>query len=294
MNVVLLVAEESFESRMELTLEAKRGLFEATVGADTETDSMERSTLARRIATLLNESFAATTAKLPVEPAEPTAAIAEAAPGTPPDPVAEARKRLGEQTLDRLMRTRDGRLVGIVAEGAALPPPEAAGPVMLLPAQAATALGAFGEASPLSGAEVLFERATAPALSPEHERRSGQLAAAQRKLAGARALAAQDLGGEALGLLRDGLALLCRAAAATDPGEATPALLATVFGELVPSSALTASEAAALARAGELARAFGSSPARPPAPLVEDLAKEASALHARLSQSLVAGTQAVA
>ncbi len=268
-NVVLLVAEDSIETRMEATLAAKRGLFEATVGQDVETDAMERSGLARRVATLLSESFAAPTGPTPGEPAPAK------------DPVQEARERLGDERLERLLRGRDGRLVGILAEGAEALPPEVTGGVLLLPAQAAAALLAFGEASPLAGAEVLFERAQAKA-DPEEARRGAQRAAAERKIAGARALAAQEMGGEALGLLRDALALLCRSCADRDPGEDAAALLGAIYGEMVPKGALSADEVNALSRASELARAFGSSAARPPAGLVEQIAREAAALSGRL------------
>jgi hypothetical protein len=272
-NVVLMVAENCIESRMEATLEAKRGLFAATVGDDTTTDVIERTTLAGRLSTLLNASFAAPTGPIPGTPVEaPKVDLAQA-----------VRERLGEGALEKLLRTRDGRLVGVVPDGSALPPAEAAGEVLLLHSQAAAALAAFGESSPLAGSEVVFERAAQPQPpDPEATRRGAQLAAAERKLKGARALSEQDLGAEALGLLRDALVLLCRAAAERDPGEEPAALLASVYGELVPRGALSAVEASALTRAGELARAFGMSAARPQAALVQEVAKDASALAERI------------
>ena len=274
-NAVLLVAEDSIESRMEGTLEAKRGLFEATVGADTTTDTLERTGLARRIATLLTENFAA-----------PTAAAAPAAEQPAADPARELRERLGEQALQRLLRTRDGRMVAVLAEGASVPPEGATGPELLLPAQAAAALTAFGEASPLAGAQVLFERAASP-VGPETARRRALLVAAERKLAGARVLDKQDLGGEALGLLRDALALLCRTAGERDPGEEPASLLAAVYSELIPQKALSPADANALTRASELARAFGASSAHPPPSLVSELAAETADLASRIGERLL-------
>jgi hypothetical protein len=155
----------------------------------------------------------------------------------------------------------------------------------MLPANAAAAINLFGEASPLAGSEVLFERQV-PAPDPEATRRRMQLAAAERKLTGARALGEQDLGTEALGLLRDALTLMCRASAERDPGEEPAALLAAIYSELVPKAQLLAADASALTRAGELARAFGMSAARPPPALVLAVAKDATDLAARLRERL--------
>jgi superfamily II DNA or RNA helicase len=75
-NVVLLVSEGSFEERMEGTLDGKRALFAAAIGDDQETVELERSSMARRIATLLSGEFAASTGKpaAVTAPADPVAA----------------------------------------------------------------------------------------------------------------------------------------------------------------------------------------------------------------------------
>jgi len=132
-------------------------------------------------------------AQVAQKPAGLTLAKQEAKKPAPADPVSEVRERVGQETLERLLRTRDGRLIGVVAEGMALPPAEVAGPVLMLPANAAAAINLFGEASPLAGSEVLFERQV-PAPDPEATRRRMQLAAAERKLTGARALGASGRG----------------------------------------------------------------------------------------------------
>ena len=108
---------------MEGTLDAKRALFAAAVGDDRETKELERSTMARRIATLLTGEFAASTG------AKPAAA--------PPDPVAALRARVGP-ALAEVSRLADGRLVGLVRGEV---PADAVEGTVLLPASAAAALG---------------------------------------------------------------------------------------------------------------------------------------------------------
>jgi hypothetical protein len=152
---------------------------------------------------------------------------------------------------------------------------------VLLPKAGADALAQLGEASPLAQVEVIF-RAQAPTPpDPALLARRALLAAATRKLAAAGALIAAGMGGEALCLLRDALACGCRAAAEEDPGEASAALLGTVYGALVPAGAITEADAAALAKSGELARAFAGS-AEPPTGLLAGVEKEARDLLARV------------
>lgn len=105
---------------------------------------------------------------------------------------------------------------------------------------------------------------------------------AERKLVAASALSEAGQGAEALPLYRVALELACRAIDPVgDPGDDAAALLAEIHGSLVPSGLLTAAEAAAIARAGEAARAFGGSTLPPPAALVAAVAGDAEALVAR-------------
>jgi SNF2-related domain/Helicase conserved C-terminal domain len=280
-NVVLLVSEASFEERLETTLDAKRALFAAAVGDDETITEVSRSTLASRIATMMGAEFAAATgAPAPPPPAEPTPA--------PANDVDLLRARLGD-ALERVVRLPDGRLLGVV-RGDAAPPVDV--PALLLPALAAAALAPLGDASPLSQAEVLYRAEPAAPPDPVLTARRARLAAAERKLTAAGALTAAGLGGEALGMLRDALALGCRAACdAGDPGDDHGALLAAVYGTLIPSGTLTAADAHALVRAGELARAFGGSASAPPEVLVGELTREARDLLARVRERLAgAGT----
>ncbi|RMH37462.1 MAG: DEAD/DEAH box helicase [Deltaproteobacteria bacterium] len=284
-HVVLLVGEDCVEQRMEHTLAGKRALFEAAIGDDSATDELGRTSLAGRVATLLEESYAAQTGR---QDAVAGRAPAERAPAE--DAVVDAvRERVGD-ALQRVLETRDGRIVAVVADGAASRGD--VGGAIVVPASAAQSLASFGEGSPLAGAVVRYE---APACEdPEVPRRREQAAAAARKLDAARALVAAGLGGEALAMLHASLALACRAAAARDPGDAPDALLAAVYGELIPAERLRTSDAHALSRAGDLARAFAASPASPPDAVVRELIGDAADLVARLHGHLAPGESAQA
>ncbi len=272
-NVVLLVSEGSFEERMEGTLDGKRALFAAAVGDDRETVELERSTMARRIATLLTGEFAASTGR-PV-PAAP-----------PPDPIAALRQRVGD-ALEQAVRLADGRLVGLVRGE---PPVTAVDGAILLPARVAEALHPLGGASPLAGAQVLY-RASADAdpAAPLLGARRDLLAVAERKRACGGALLAAGQPAEALGLFRDAMALACRALDPRgDPGAEPAALLDAIHRHLVPDGLLTAGEAGALARAGEAARAFAAVTIAPPDSLAEAIAADAGALVTRARVGLAA------
>ena len=274
-NVVLLVSEASFEEKMEGTLDGKRALFAAATGDDQETVQIERSSMARRIATLLAGEFAATTGK-PV-PAE--GIDVEEGVKPPRDLVRELKERAGA-SLEQVVRLADGRVVGVVRGEA---PADAVEGAILLPSRAVLAMEPLGSASPLAGAEVLFraqvgERSTDPVMVA----RRGLVALAERKRSGATALIAAGQPGEALPLLREAMAIACRALDPRgDPGADPAALLAAIHGHLLPDGILSDAEASAVAGAGEAARAFGSSTLEPPARLVAAIAESAAALMAR-------------
>lgn len=265
-NVVLLISEASFEERLEGTLDGKRALFAAAIGDDQETVELERSTMARRIATLLSGEFAASTGR-----------AAAAVPR--PDPVAALRAQVGD-ALEQVVRLPDGRLVGVVRGDA---PAAAADGAILLPARAAEALHPLGSASPLAGAEVVYRAAPSPDRpDPLLAARRDLLALAERKRAGGGALVSAGQPGEALGLFRDAMSLACRALDPRgDPGGELAALLAAIHGHLVPGGLLAEAEAGALARAGEAARAFAAVTMAPPDSLVAAIAADTGALVTR-------------
>jgi superfamily II DNA or RNA helicase len=271
-NVVLLVSEGGFEERMESTLETKRALFAAAVGDDTETTELERFSMAKRIAAVLSDTGVGAPAPDRARPA----AVAPPEPAPPAaDPVA-ALRAVAPDSLEQVVRLADGRLVGLVAEGGPLPGIDG---VTLVPAAAVAALSALGGSSPFANAEVLY-RAPQPAPEDARAAASRALAAeAGRKHAAAEALVAAAMAAEALPLYRDAMALACRALDDRgDPGEEPAALLLAVHGHLVSSGALSAAEASALARAGELARAFARLPDALPASLTASVAADARAL----------------
>jgi len=268
-NVVLMVSEGSFEQRMEGTLDAKRALFAAAVGDDRETKELERSSMARRIATLLSGEFAASTG------AKPAAA--------PPDPVATLRARMGP-ALAEVARLADGRLVGLVRGDV---PTDAIDGVVLLPASAAAALGRLGAASPLAAAAVLYRAPEeTPTADPRAEAARTLAALAVRKRLAAEALVAAGQAAEALPLFRDAMALACRSLDPQgDPGAEPAQLLAAIHARLLPQKLLTEVHASALARADEAAGAFTASPIAPPESLVSWIAAEAAALVGRVAGS---------
>ncbi|WP_242394322.1 DEAD/DEAH box helicase [Anaeromyxobacter oryzisoli] len=273
-NVVLLVSEGSFEERLERTLDGKRALSAAAVGDDRETVELERSTMARRIATLLAGEFAASTGRPPA-----------AAP--PPDPVAAMRERLGD-ALQQVLRLPEGRLVGVVRGEAPAGAEAGTDGAVLLPARAVEALDPLGSSSPFAGAEVLYRaapggEATDAALASCRE----LVALAERKRAGAGALVAAGQPGEALRLFQDAMSLACRALDPRgDPGADPAALFAAVHAHLVPGGLLTEVEANALARAGEAARAFAATTTPPPGTIVAAIASDAGALVTRARVAL--------
>jgi len=270
-NVVLLVSEGSFEQRMEGTLEGKRALFAAAVGDDQETVELERSSMARRIATLLSGEFAASTGKPAMAPA-------------PPDPVAVLRARLGP-ALVQVVRLPDGRLAGLVHGES---PADAVEGAVLLPIGASEILGRLGAASPLAGAEVLYQApGRGSASDPMLMARRALVALAERKRAAATALVAAGQPGEALALYREAMAAACRALDRRgDPGGDLAALIAAIHGHLLPEGLLDDEDASAFARAGDAARAFGDSAVAPPESLVAGVGADAGTLLARARSAL--------
>jgi len=268
-HAVFLIAEDSFEQRLETTLSAKRALFCAAVGDDTQTKELDRVSMARRMATVLGEAFAAETGRAET-----------AAPGEPPvcETVERLLRELGDgATVERVLRARDGKLVAVVREDA---PPREVGGALVLPLRAAEAMERFGEASPLAGAETLH---SAPPDATAAAERAARLTAAARKIEAAALLAANLAPAEALGLGRDAMVLCCRAVSDDVAADDPAALLALIYGRLVPAGRLFAEHASALARASEVSRAFSTSAIVPPPDLVASVLSDARKLldHAR-------------
>lgn len=201
------------------------------------------------------------------------------------DPIGQTARLLGD-ALERVVRLADGSLAAILADGAAVPAEASAMP--LLPASAAAAMAVLGDASPLARADVVYEKPAAAATRVPAAWRTAALAAAARKNEAARVLRNAGQPSEALPLVHACLVLLCRAAAEVDPGEEPAALLAAVYGKLVPEGALTTSDAHALSRAAELSRAFAASPVPAPDSVVVPLFSDVADLVARVETRLTA------
>jgi hypothetical protein len=226
--------------------------------------------MARRIATLLGGEFAASTGK----------PIGSDAPAR--DPVAELRAR-ARDALEQVIRLPDGRVVGVIRGD--VPPSDGDGPA-LLPARAIEAMGALGSASPFTGAEVLYKAPDAGGGALEAARRD-LVTLAERKRAAGDALSAAGQPAEALGLFREAMAFACRGLDPRgDPGAEPAALWAAIHGHLVPGGLLAETAAGALARAGEVARAFASVAVAPPEALVTAVAADACELVAKARGSL--------
>ncbi|WP_242393250.1 DEAD/DEAH box helicase [Anaeromyxobacter oryzisoli] len=273
-NVVTLVSEGSFEERLEASLDSKRALFAAAVGDDPDTVTVERSSLARRLATVLEESRPVSSER-PDGSAEPDA-----------EPVEALRARVGD-ALEQVVRLADGRIVGVVRGEVPDAAPQGA---VLLPARVAEGMAPLGGASPLAGAEVLYRAPAVGSADARAAARRGLVAVAARKRAAAEALVAAGQPAEVLGLCRDAIAFALRALDPRgDPGEDPAALLAAVHGHLVPAGLVSEGEAGALARASEAARAFGAAAIPPPEPLVAAVVADARALVGRARAAIEAG-----
>ncbi|MBM3273835.1 MAG: DEAD/DEAH box helicase [Candidatus Sericytochromatia bacterium] len=300
-NVVLLVSKGGFEERMESTLVAKRSLFEAVVGDDDRTVELTRASMASKIATLLSQTFAAVTGPEPtaddvltLSPADPgligpaplvssVVAISdpEAASRAEMDDLAQPRREF-DGKLQRVLRLPNGQLVGVTQ---AEPPSHRAGSVVLMSATAIEALAAIGLAPPLADAQIVYD-----ASADDDARLAGRrarLAAGERKLSAARHLISGGMQTEALPLLHVAIGLAIRSLVESgDPGDDPAALTSVIYSQLIPAGALHAGGAAALARAGEVARAFAASHHAIPDALLAQIEQDARDALARARERL--------
>jgi superfamily II DNA or RNA helicase len=271
-HAVFLIAEDSFEQKLEVTLSSKRALFSAAVGDDTETRELERMSMARRMATVLGEAFAAETGR--AETAEPS---------EPPvrETVEHLLRELGDG-VQRILRV-NGKVIAVMRDDA---PPREVNGTLVLSASSAEAMDRFGPASPLRGAETLH---AVP--DPAIAERESRLTAAARKIEAAEALRSLAPA-EALGLGRDAMALCCRALADAAATDDPAALLALLYGRLIPAGLVTSEDAAALSSAADAARAFSASTVPPPADLVAKVLADARALLDHVRRPVAAGSGA--
>ena len=342
-HVVLAIAEDSFEARLERVLAGKRSLFQAAVTLGDAPDQLDAPSGCLRVmrdildeeeggeegeaprwidaaeearerdpadgadaadevgqgaATEPEQDPATTTATAPgAAPSEPPTSAPDAAsdddapspeaassedPTTPDPTLARLREALGAR-LQRVLRLPSGRVVAIAdsAEDADTPSPTLDG-VTVMDEDAARALGALGEDSPLAQAQEIWRRASgAGGRAPSRTQR--QLTLASRKLRAARRLAEDDLGAEALAPISGALIAMARARAGDEAAaQLPPARL--LYEALVPAGHLSPEQAALILRAEALAGAYGSSADDPPEGLLKELLREATALHTELAR----------
>ena len=308
-QVILLVAAESYEERVLGLVQGKRVLFDNVVDPEASEDVVGVS---RRLAEVLAEDLAGTEGPEPAsatpgeglglpetegpigggEPAaEEPAELTSTEPGagaegpeageTPGEEVRRCVIALQEAfgpRIERILASRGGLLVVLdhtdeaadrLAQGIS-----DRVPIVLIDRRTLAGLRRLGAASPVAEGETLYESASAPA-APDRHPLARQ---AESKLEAARLLLAQTqagapLGGPATDLLLG--ALLCAAAlrAGRDqPPEPREAGI-WLYAEAIPRGAIDPSDAALMMRAIALAQGGDSVP---PA-LLQDLASDAGA-----------------
>jgi superfamily II DNA or RNA helicase len=280
-NVVLLIAEDSIEEHIEGVLASKRDLFRAALGGAGEPDALETSPQSLGIVREILEK--------PVERAAPAEESPPARAEEPAPPAPEPEEPEGEDLLDRLRaslgyrllevrRTRSGRLTAVVDrmdEEAARTARDAAGKrVVVLDRETLAAFEAFGEDSPLAGAETVYSRS---AEEEDSERARELLRIARRRLKAATTLAESGMGAEALAQAHGALLACLRARLpAESDAEDADALTRALYDMLLPEGKATIEEAGTLSRIGDLARIYGDRDAEPPGPLVRQCLEEAA------------------
>jgi superfamily II DNA or RNA helicase len=311
-QVILLVAAESYEERVLGLVQGKRVLFDNVVDPEASEDVMGVS---RRLAEVLADDLAGTEGPGPASAIpgeglglpetegpieEPAAEEPAELTSTEPGPGAEgpeAGETPGEEVrrcvialqeafgprIERILGSRGGLLVVLdhtdeaadrLAQGIS-----DRVPIALIDRRTLAGLRRLGAASPVAEGETLYESASAPA-APDRHPLARQ---AESKLDAARLLLAQTQAGTPLGGPTTDLllgALLCAAAlrAGRDqPPEPREAGI-WLYAEAIPRGSIDPSDAAVMMRAIALAQGGDSIP---PA-LLQDLASDAGAFIRRI------------
>jgi len=317
-HVILLVSENSFESGLEGTLQAKRELADAALnrGATTTRVAASSSCLGA-----VRSALAAMADMEDREDQEPQSrragrAVAPPSPGvedvgatraaTPAERARKAAELMGSR-LQRVVQTAAGEVVALVDDAdEAMRSAAAQAGVVAVEARAERLMAPL-QGSPLAGAHVLLERPAGhePRAAAERDER---VSVAARKLAAARTLAAAGLGAEAIEQAHASMVAAMRALA-TGLGDQRPPAEGThgtddaqalgaarlLYEILVPQGVLSLERAALISRAEGLARAYGTAPQAADRSLVETVLADAESLlrvvesraplHARLADA---------
>ncbi|HYN79756.1 MAG TPA: C-terminal helicase domain-containing protein, partial [Lamprocystis sp. (in: g-proteobacteria)] len=300
-QVILLVAPDSYEERVLGLVQGKRVLFDNVVDPEASEDVVGVS---KRLAEVLaedlagadggakgrEESPAAVEPEVPAVASDPDAEpimVGEPVPPTTPSgtnlaPNDEVRRCvIGLQEtfgarIERILASRGGLLVVLdrtdeEADRLAADLSDQV-PIALIDRRTLAGLQRLGAGSPVEQGETLFETGADPIRDAIHP----LVGQAQAKLAGARVLLGQTqtgaaLGGPALDLLLG--ALLCAAALLTGRTQAPAPREATIwlYGEALATGTIDPADAALVMRAIALAQAADAVPLA----LVQDLATDA-------------------
>ena len=308
-TVLLVIADNSFERKMEKLLAGKQSLFDATILPDATADSVVvpsvtlgiarelfagidvgegddagdvGAEIARRYAAGGEEGDGASSqwvggASAPQIPAEPPA----------PDPAAEIGRLLGPR-LRCVLALPSGHAVAVVDRDD-LPAREAArsAGMTLIEEKALDALSSLGPASPLAAAKVVEDRrpgAATPAPAEADGRRAELAQVARRRMKAAESMAASDMGAEALSMAASAVEAALRAAAADD-GNGALGATRLLHEVLLPGNLVTVEQAGMAAKVEGLARAYAESTVPPPTPLVAAVLDDARGLLASLAAS---------
>jgi superfamily II DNA or RNA helicase len=297
-QVLLLLAEASYEQQVASLLGSKRALFDNVIvgEGDEEVLGLTKRSLELLAADLTEESKPEGSL-----PSEQTPAAEEPDLGDPSD---EASATVQEETvrrqnpdetpsddaparglalvqaqlglqIERVVGTTGGLLVVVdtITDEARQVVDEAneIHPVALLDAWSAAQLNRLGPASPLGDSTVVYERSQPP--TPSH---SPFRTVAERKLEAAEVLLGQGCHAEGLDLLSQAVVAASAARQEADRIPETSQVPVWVFGELVPAGLLTSEEATAVTRTVSLAAA-----GEIPLPLLEQALVDARGLVAR-------------
>jgi hypothetical protein len=175
--------------------------------------------------------------------------------------------------LDRVVELVDGRMVAVVdtVDEVTRTAAEWCGAVAV-PRAAVEPLSLLGDASPFARAKVVAT-GLATERDAEGERRREAAALARRKLRAAEAMVAAELPAEAIVAARDAMmAAVSGLGAGTEPDLPAARLL---FEILVPAGRLTLEQAALVAKADGLARAYGGAAVPPPTSAAQSVLADA-------------------
>jgi superfamily II DNA or RNA helicase len=308
-TVLLVIADNSFERKMEKLLAGKQSLFDATILPDAEAESVVVPSVTLGIARELfagievgegddagdvGEEIARRYAADPAADAASSEGVGGASapqalqlePVPPaPDPAAEIGRLLGPR-LRCVLALPSGHAVAVVDRDD-VPAREAArsAGMTLIEEKALDALSSLGPASPLAAAKVVEDRrpgAATPSPAEADGRRAELAQVARRRMKAAESMAATDMGAEALSMAASAVEAALRAAAADD-GNGALGATRLLHEVLLPGNLVTVEQAGMAAKVEGLARAYAESTVPPPTPLVAAVLDDARGLLASLA-----------